>query len=123
MLVFAANLVWSYFRGKAAGNDPWDAWTLQWSISSPPPEYNFAVVPIVTGLDDYWHRKYTEDDEGRLVKLPAGGADYDAEHVPAGFDPHSVHMPSPSYWPLIFALFSTNCRQPNFQTRAKPKKI
>ena len=45
ILVFAANLVWSYFRGKAAGNDPWDAWTLEWSTSSPPPAYNFAVIP------------------------------------------------------------------------------
>ena len=31
ILVFAANLIWSYFRGKRAGNDPWDAWTLEWS--------------------------------------------------------------------------------------------
>ena len=29
-------------KGKAAGNDPWDAWTLEWSVSSPPPAYNFA---------------------------------------------------------------------------------
>ena len=34
------------------------------------PEYNFAEIPTVHGLDDYWHRKYTEDDEGRLVRLP-----------------------------------------------------
>jgi cytochrome c oxidase subunit 1 len=38
------------------------------------------------------------------VKLPAGGAVDEAELEPAGFDPHSIHMPSPSYWPLIFAL-------------------
>jgi len=44
ILVFAANLIWSYFRGKIAGNDPWDAWTLEWTTSSPPPEYNFAVI-------------------------------------------------------------------------------
>jgi cytochrome c oxidase subunit 1 len=47
--------------------------------SSPPPEYNFAEVPIVTNRDEFWHRKYTEDDEGRLVKLPAGGAGDDAD--------------------------------------------
>ena len=41
-------------------------------IPSPPPEYNFAEIPIVTHRDDFWHRKYTEDDEGRLVKLPGG---------------------------------------------------
>ena len=37
ILVFLANLVISYFKGARAGNDPWDAWTLEWSISSPPP--------------------------------------------------------------------------------------
>jgi cytochrome c oxidase subunit I len=104
VLVFLVNVIFTARRGERVSHDPWDGRTLEWSTPSPPPEYNFAVVPVVTGLDDYWHRKYTEDDEGRLVKLPAGGADYDAEHVPAGFDPHSVHMPSPSYWPLIFAL-------------------
>jgi cytochrome c oxidase subunit 1 len=48
-----------------------------------------------------WHRKYTEDDEGRLVKLPAGAAtEVEETHV----DPHNIHMPSPSYWPLVFAF-------------------
>ncbi|MDQ1478952.1 MAG: cytochrome c oxidase subunit, partial [Actinomycetota bacterium] len=103
VLVFIVNIVFTSRRGERVGHDPWDARTLEWSIPSPPPEYNFAVVPVVTSLDDYWHRKYTEDDEGRLVKLPAGGAD-DADLVPAGFDPSKIHMPSPSYWPLIFAL-------------------
>src|ERR1700758_1153481 len=47
ILVFLGNLIWSYFRGKAAGSDPWDAWTLEWSTNSPPPAYNFAVIPMV----------------------------------------------------------------------------
>ena len=42
--VFVFNMIWSYFRGRA-GNDPWDAWTLEWSTTSPPPVYNFAVLP------------------------------------------------------------------------------
>ena len=33
VLVFVGNLIWSYFRGKAAGSDPWDAWTLEWSTT------------------------------------------------------------------------------------------
>src|SRR6266481_6405578 len=37
ILVFVANLLWSYFHGETAGSDPWDAWTLEWSTSSPPP--------------------------------------------------------------------------------------
>jgi cytochrome c oxidase subunit 1 len=105
VLVFLVNVIFTARRGEKAPSDPWDGRTLEWSIPSPPPEYNFAVVPVVTSLDDYWHRKYTEDDEGRLVKLPAGGADgADGDQLPANFDPHSIHMPSPSYWPLIFAV-------------------
>ena len=103
MLVFLVNVIYTARRGEKVGHDPWDARTLEWSIPSPPPEYNFAVVPVVTSLDDYWHRKYTEDDEGRLVKLPTGGAGDEEDLTPVGFDPHSIHMPSPSYWPLIFA--------------------
>jgi len=33
ILIFFGNLLWSYFRGKTAGSDPWDAWTLEWSTS------------------------------------------------------------------------------------------
>ena len=55
--------------------DPWDARTLEWSIPTPVPEYNFAEIPQVEARDDFWHRKYTEDAEGRLVRLPAGGSD------------------------------------------------
>src|SRR6204780_4635998 len=47
VLVFAANLLWSYLKGSLAGNDPWDAWTLEWSANSPPPAYNFVSVPTV----------------------------------------------------------------------------
>jgi cytochrome c oxidase subunit 1 len=65
VLVFAANLVLSYFRGKAAGNDPWDAWTLEWSTSSPPPEYNYVVVPSVRSRRPLWDLKHPEDPDWR----------------------------------------------------------
>jgi cytochrome c oxidase subunit I len=65
VLVFATNLVLSYFRGKAAGNDPWDAWTLEWSTSSPPPEYNFAVIPTVRSRRPLWDLKHPEDPDWR----------------------------------------------------------
>ena len=48
VIIFVVNLVWSYYRGKVAGPDPWDAWTLEWSTSSPPPDYNFALEPSVS---------------------------------------------------------------------------
>jgi cytochrome c oxidase subunit I len=102
VLTFLVNVVVTKRRGEDAGPDPWDARTLEWSIPSPPPEYNFAEVPIVTHRDEFWHRKYTEDDQGVLVKLPSGGA-IDLEDEPAA-EAHDIHMPSPSYWPLVFAL-------------------
>ncbi len=61
--VFVGNLLWSYFKGKIAGNDPWDAWTLEWSTSSPPVEYNFARIPIVRSRRPLWDIKHPEDPD------------------------------------------------------------
>jgi len=65
ILVFAFNLIWSYLRGKEAGNDPWDAWTLEWSTSSPPPVYNYAVIPSVRSRRPLWDLKHPEDPDWR----------------------------------------------------------
>src|SRR5277367_2461290 len=63
ILVFVANLVISYFKGDKAGNDPWDAWTLEWSVSSPPPVYNFASIPAVASRRPLWDLKHPEDPD------------------------------------------------------------
>jgi cytochrome c oxidase subunit I len=62
-LVFVFNLVWSYFRGKLAGSDPWDAWTLEWSTTSPPPAYNFAVIPEIKSRRPLWDLKHPNDPD------------------------------------------------------------
>ena len=62
-LIFVYNLVHSYFRGKIAGPDPWDAWTLEWSTASPPPSYNFAVEPTVGSRRPLWDLKHPEDPD------------------------------------------------------------
>jgi cytochrome c oxidase subunit I len=64
-LIFVANLIISYFKGAKAGNDPWDAWTLEWSVSSPPPPYNFAVIPTVASRRPLWDLKHPEDPDSR----------------------------------------------------------
>ena len=63
LLIFVYNLVQSYFRGKHAGHDPWDAWTLEWSTPSPPPAYNFAVLPAVNSRRPLWDLKHPEDPD------------------------------------------------------------
>jgi cytochrome c oxidase subunit I len=65
VLIFAGNLIWSYFRGKPAGTDPWDAWTLEWSTSSPPPVYNYAAIPVVRSRRPLWDIKHPEDPDWR----------------------------------------------------------
>ena len=137
VLLFLVNVIYTNRKPRlphAEVDDPWDGRSLEWSIPSPPPEYNFAEVPHIEARDDWWHRKYTEDSEGRLVRLPSGGADDDPaesgddvvaagsdvdagagtavavatatavatreDHADAG---HGIHMPSPSFYPLVIA--------------------
>ena len=63
----AALLVWNIVRslrkGRLAGNDPWDAWTLEWTTSSPPPAYNFATIPVVKSRRPLWDLKHPEDPD------------------------------------------------------------
>ncbi len=99
VIVFLVNCWVSYRRHKAnpvnPGPDPWDARTLEWSIPSPTPEHNFDYVPQIEELDDFWHRKYGHDEQGRPVKIA------DAADIAQKGDAKNVHLPSPSYWPIV----------------------
>ena len=63
VLIFAYNFIVSYWRGEVAGDDPWDAWTLEWATSSPPPVYNFEVLPEVHSRRPLWDAKHPEDPD------------------------------------------------------------
>jgi cytochrome c oxidase subunit 1 len=63
VLVFVFNLLRAMVKGEKAGSDPWDAWTLEWSTSSPPPEYNFATLPVVQSRRPLWDLKHPEDPD------------------------------------------------------------
>jgi cytochrome c oxidase subunit 1 len=104
ILVFMWNVVRSIQRGREAGPDPWDARTLEWSIPSPPPHYNFAEIPTVRHRDDLWHRKYAEDERGAPVPVVAGGADGHGQEAEHEEEHHDIHMPDPSVFPFLAAL-------------------
>jgi cytochrome c oxidase subunit 1 len=110
VLVFLVNAIASFRKPKQMEADPWDARTLEWATSSPPPDHNFEEIPVVHSLDDLWHRKYAETEGGRVVPVAAGGSgegaaidEHAGEHGAEGGGGHAIHMPSPSYFPLIAA--------------------
>jgi cytochrome c oxidase subunit 1/cytochrome c oxidase subunit I+III len=107
LLLIAANLLWSRFRGPPSGPDPFYGGTLEWATTSPPPEYNFAVIPTVTSPYPNWDREDREEDvrrleQGRLV-LDAGH-ETPASTVRDGYWDEILAMPAESPWPIVLAF-------------------
>ncbi len=86
----------------AAPLDPWDARSLEWMTANPPKEHNFDAIPTVHALDEFFHRKYEVDHDSGEVRKVASGEEILAAEEAKG-DKH-IHLPSPSYWPIILAF-------------------
>jgi len=63
VLCLVINILRSLRHGQMAGNDPWDAWTLEWATTSPPPVYNFESAPVVRSRRPLWDLKHPEDPD------------------------------------------------------------
>jgi cytochrome c oxidase subunit I len=93
ILIYVLTLVWSYFKGASSGPDPWDARTLEWSIPSPPPDYNFLAIPTVHARDAWWYEKHHKEETAR-------------EQITRVRDESAhggIHMPDQSWYPLVSA--------------------
>lgn len=86
-LAFFYNIYVTTRYGQLAEADPWDGRTLEWSIPSPPPNYNFAQIPLVRGLDAFWLEKMA----GKKEMIPSEPL-------------QPIHMPSSSHIQLIISL-------------------
>jgi cytochrome c oxidase subunit I len=86
-LVFIINIITTARKPMTAPADPWDGRSLEWTIPSPAPEYNFKQTPLVRGLDAFWKEKMA----GNKQMTPA---------EPIG----SIHMPSASILPLVMSV-------------------
>ncbi len=87
ILVFVVNLLRSRTHGQRAGNDPWGGATLEWSIPSPPPVYNFSVIPTVANRLPRWKTEHHEPMRD-----------------PPAAPPGPIHVPGGSWWPMLAAF-------------------
>ena len=107
ILLFLINVLISLRRGAPAGNNPWEAPTLEWSIPSPPPPYNFSVIPIVASRHPLWE-DYLQETSGRS-SLDRGflldkGRETLATTVLDAEPDLILKMPGDSYSPFVLAV-------------------
>ncbi len=102
-LVMYINMVWSIANGEKSPPDPWDGRSLEWSVASPPPVYNFARIPEVRGRDAWWIVKYGRTGSRGLAAYMSGKPPQpSAADLAPPAEP--IHMPAPSIFPLILSI-------------------
>jgi heme/copper-type cytochrome/quinol oxidase subunit 1 len=107
LLLIFANLAYSRLAGPPAGPDPFYGGTLEWATTSPPPEYNFPVIPTVTSPYPNWDRAERRENAARLergVLVLDEGHETPASTVRDGYLDEILDMPSESPWPITLAV-------------------
>ena len=102
IILFLFNVATSLRGGRAAGDNPWDAASLEWKTSSPPPPYNFDHIPVVESRTPLW-------DEARPV-IPGLRTEVRELLVTTAIDAMPDvrdASPSPTGWPFIAAILLT----------------
>ena len=100
VMCFVANVIMSARRARGLPPeppDPWDARSPEWFSPNPTPVHNFDEVIEISSLDEFWHRKWTTNEDGKVVRRAT------AVEVCHTGDAVGVHLPSPSYWPVVLA--------------------
>ena len=107
------NFIWSQFRGEPAPADPWDGDSLEWTTTSPPPEYNFALVAggrtaaIRSGTSRNRSRSRRRAPTGATRALGVEGALEKEMPVTEGLDAlpqDTLGIPQPTYLPFVVAV-------------------
>ena len=107
VLMLLANIAISLKRGRQAGANPWSAPTLEWAVPSPPPPYNFAVIPRIESRHPLWEAELAESprrsslDEGLLLDV---GRETIATSPLDGEPSLILQMPGDSLAPFILTL-------------------
>jgi cytochrome c oxidase subunit 1/cytochrome c oxidase subunit I+III len=111
VLVFIWNVVKSLNHGAPAGDNPWDAPTLEWATSSPPPPYNFAVIPVVASRHPLWEDRLGPEKSERSQIAAGLVLDHGREALgttPLDAQPNIIlKMPGDTLVPLCLALAMT----------------
>ncbi len=107
LIMIVANLIVSFFRGEAAGNDPFGGDTLEWSTTSPPPAYNYPVIPTVSSAYPMWDEEDRKADNRRLDRgegLLERGHETPTSTVQDAEWDETLSMPPHSPWPPVSAV-------------------
>ena len=107
ILVFLINVVVSLWRGATPGANPWNAPTLEWAVSSPPPPYNFSVIPTVASRHPLWEDSLrTSDDRSEIARgFALDNGRETLATTPVDAQPDAIlKMPEDTYAPFVLAL-------------------